>query len=154
MAIYVPPSRRRRQLILVGVVALVVGAAVGAFVGRSTAPSISDKVRSSQQRASELAAGLRVIAIHQEADTASLQASADAGADLTLRRTESALKDAVSGAPWISPSTKSNLLAMVAQLRSGAAGKASTPEFAERVESVATAIESAFGVGGQGGPQG
>jgi hypothetical protein len=154
MAIYVPPSRRRRQLILVGIVALLVGAAVGTFVGRATAPSVIDKVRSSQERANQLAAALRVIAIHQEAGTPSLQASADAGADLALRRTESELKDAVSGAPWISRSTESNLLTMVAELRSGAAGKASTPEFARRVESAATAIESAFGVGEKGGPQG
>jgi hypothetical protein len=150
MAIYVPPSRRRRQLILVGLVALLVGALIGAFTGRATAPSVDEKVSASQQRAKELAAGLRVIAIHQEADTASLQASADAGADLTLRRTESALKDTLSGAPWIAPATTSNLLAMMASLRATAAGRASTPEFAQRVETMAAAIESAFGVEGKG----
>lgn len=147
MAIYVPPSRRRRQLMLVGAIALVVGALAGAFVGRSTSPSVSENVRATRQVAKELAAGLRVVAIHQEADTPSLQASADAGAALALRRTESALKNALADAPWITPAAKAKLLAMIAELRAGAAGQASTPQFAQRVEAGASAIEAAFGVG-------
>lgn len=146
MAIYVPPSRRRRQVLLVGAAALIVGAVLGALAGRATAPSIGGRVRASQQRAVMLAAALRVVAIHQEADTASLQASADAGADMALRRAESGLKDALGSTPWITAPDKARLLGLIADLRAAGPGQASSPQFAQRVEAAASAIEAAFGV--------
>jgi hypothetical protein len=146
MAIYVPPARRRRIVMIVGGVALVVGGLIGVLVGRATAPSVDDQVRSSQRRASELAAGLRVLAIHQEADAASLQASADAGAELTLRRTEAALRDALGKAPWVPAAKKAELLGLIGALRGGPPGQATTPQFAQQVETAAAAIETAFGV--------
>lgn len=146
MAIYVPPSRRRRQVVLLGVIALVVGAMVGVLLGRATAPSVADRVRSSQRKVVELTAGLRVVTIHQEADTASLQASSDAGAGLALRRAESELRGLLAEAPWIAPARKTELLALVHDLQGGPPGQASTPQFAQRVEAAAEAIETTFGV--------
>ena len=46
MAIYVPRARRRRNLIIVSVVCAVVGAALGLGLGRSSAPTVEDRVRS------------------------------------------------------------------------------------------------------------
>jgi len=150
VAIYVPPSRRRRQLLVVVALALVLGAVLGGVVGRATAPSVGERVRTSQQSARTLAAELRVLTIHQEADAASLQASTDAGADLALRRAEAALSGALGGAPWIPTAGKARLRAMLAELRSGPPGQATTPQFAQRAEALASAIETAFGVGQTG----
>lgn len=146
MAIYVPPARRRRLALLIGAVSLAVGVVAGALVGRATAPSLADHVAASQQHAEALAAGLRVVAVHQEADAASLQGSADAGADLALRRTEAGLKSELAHAPWIPAARKTELLGLVAELRAGAPGQATTPQFAARVEAAASAIETTFGV--------
>jgi len=150
MAMYVPPSRRRRQLLVVAVIALALGAVLGVLAGRATAPSVNDQVRASQERARTLAAGLRVVGIHQEAATASLQASADAGADLALRNTEAGLEDALATAPWIPTADKTRVLGLVTELRGGPPGQATTPQFAQRVEAAASAIETTFGIRGPG----
>lgn len=150
MAIYVPPSRRRRQLLVIAGLAGLAGVLLGGAVGRVTAPSVGEQVRSSQESARTLAAALRVVAIHQEADTVSLQASADGGADLALRRAEGELQKALARAPWIPAPEQARLLGLIAGLRGGPPGQASTPEFAQRVEAAASAIETGFGVRGPG----
>ena len=91
MALYVPAARRRRRIVVFTVGALVVGLLLGALLGRVTAPTVDDRLASVRSSAQQTAAGLRVIAIHDQSNTVSNQ-SANSGADLVLKRTRSELE--------------------------------------------------------------
>ena len=145
MAIYVPRTRRRRNLVLVGVAGLVVGLVLGGVVGRSSAPTVEDRVRSVQSEARAIASQLRVVSLHESDRTASLAVGGDAGADLALQRTETNLRRLFRRAPWVASKTAANLLADTVALRVEASGKASTQVFGQKVEGLAATIESTFG---------
>ena len=100
MALYVPAARRRRRVVIFAVVALVLGVVLGVVVGRVTAPTVDDRLASVRKSAQQTAAGLRVIAIHDESDTVSNQ-TANSGAELVLKQTRSELKREFDDAPWI-----------------------------------------------------
>jgi hypothetical protein len=140
VAIYVPRTRRRRNLILVGVAGLVVGAVLGGVAGRSSAPTVEDRVRSVRTEARAIASELRVVSLH-----ATLAGSGDAGADLALRRTETDLRRLFRRAPWVNAKTAADLLADAVALRTAAPGQARTPAFGKQVEGLAARIESTFG---------
>src|SRR6266542_2769708 len=110
MAIYVPRTRRRRNLILVGVAGLVVGVVLGTVAGRSSAPTIEDRVRSVRSEARAIASQLRVVSFHETKEASSLAASGDAGADLVLRRTEANLRHLFHRAPWVTTKTAADLV--------------------------------------------
>jgi hypothetical protein len=138
MAIYVPPSRRKARRILSAVALLVAGALIGFLLARVTAPSLTDQVQSAQQQARELAAGLRVLALHDEAQAVSGQASTD----FALQRTQTGLEEAFAAAPWIPAATRTQLSGDVAELRR----TRQDPGFGQRAESAAGEIEQAFGI--------
>ena len=50
MALYVPAGRRRRNVILGLVGALIVGLIIGGVIGRVTAPTVSDRSRACRTR--------------------------------------------------------------------------------------------------------
>lgn len=145
MAIYVPRTRRRRNLILVGVAGLVLGLAVGLVAGRTSAPTVGDRVRSVRTEARAIASQLRVVSIHEENGAASLAAGGDAGADLALRRTETNLRQLFRRAPWVSTTTAADLIRATTTLRAAAPGQASTPAFGQQVDALAGRIETTFG---------
>jgi hypothetical protein len=138
MAIYVPPSRRKARRILGAAFFLVVGALLGFLCARATAPSLADQISSAQEQGRELAAQLRVLALHDEAKAL----SGDASTDFALRRTQTGIQDAFAAAPWIPTGTRARLSADVADLRK----TRSQSGFGERAEATAGAIEQAFGV--------
>jgi hypothetical protein len=148
MAIYVPRARRRRNLVLVGVTGLVLGLVLGAVIGRSSAPTVEDRVRSVRTEARNIAAELRVVSLHASDQTASLAAGGDAGAVLALRRTEADLRGLVKRAPWVDAKAATDLLADTVALRVAAPGQASTPAFAKQVDELARRIEATFGASG------
>ena len=145
MAIYVPRARRRRNLVLVGVAFLVVGLVLGSAAGRSSAPTVEDRVRSVRTEARAIASQLRVVSLHEAEGTASLASSSgDAGADLALGRTEVNLRRLFRRAPWVTSKTVADLLADTVALRAAAPGQARTPAFGQKVDALADRIESAF----------
>ena len=145
MAIYVPPTRRRRNLILVGLSGVVLGAVLGVAAGRSSAPTVEDRVRSVRSEARAVASQLRVVSLHEEAGSASLATGTDAGAELALRRTETDLQGLMRRAPWVSGERASNLLADTVALRVAAPGQARSVAFGQRVDNLADRIELTFG---------
>lgn len=145
MAVYIPAGRRRRRLLAWCSAAALVGGLVGGAAGRATAPTIGEQVRTSQARARALSAGLRVVALHEEAQSTSLAAPGDGGADLAVRRAEEGLKMEFRSAPWIPVAAQKRLLDGVNALRTGG-GNASRSRYAQNVEQVASAIEAAFGI--------
>jgi hypothetical protein len=145
MAIYVPRTRRRRNLVLVGVVGLVAGVVLGTVAGRSSAPTVEERVRSVRSEARAVTSQLRVVSLHEEEATASLAASGDAGADLALRRTETNLRRLFRRAPWVSRKTAADLLADTIALRAAAPGQAHTDAFGQKIDGLAQRIEATFG---------
>ena len=145
MAIYVPRSRRKRNLILVGVAGLVVGVIFGVAVGRSSAPTIEDRVKSVRSEARGIASQLRVVSVHEGEGAASFSGGGDAGAGLALQRTETGLRALFKRAPWVSPKTSAELISETTALRATAPNQARTPKFANDVDALADKIEQTFG---------
>jgi hypothetical protein len=148
MAIYVPQARRRRNTILAGVAALVVGAVLGGVAGRSSAPTVEDRVGSVRKEAQAIASQLRVVSLHEGSGAASLNGGGDAGADLALQRTETRLKALVKRAPWITSKTAAGLIGETATLRGEAPRQANSEAFGKQVDDLADKIEATFGAAG------
>jgi hypothetical protein len=145
MAIYVPRARRQRNTILVGVAALVVGAVLGGLAGRSSAPTVEDRVRSVRKEAQAIASQLRVVSIHEGSGAASLAGGGDAGADLALQRTETKLKALFKRAPWVTSKMAADLVGQTTTLRAEAPRQASSDAFGKQVDDLAGRIEATFG---------
>jgi hypothetical protein len=145
LAIYVPRTRRRRNLILVGAAGLVVGVMLGSVAGRASAPTVEARVRSVRSEARAIASQLRVVSLHEAAGATSLAGNGDAGADLALRRTEANLQRLVRRAPWVTSKAAAELLGDTVALRASAPGQARTPAFGQKVDGLADRIEATFG---------
>jgi len=145
MAIYVPRARRRRNTILVGVACVVAGVVLGAAAGRSSAPTVEDRVKSVRSEARAIASQLRVVSLHEESGAASIKGGGDAGADLALQRTETNLRALFRRAPWVTTKTAGDLIADTTALRAEAPKQANTEEFGKQVDALADKIEVAFG---------
>jgi hypothetical protein len=145
MAIYVPRARRRRNLIVIAVAALVVGAILGIGIGRTSAPTIEDRAKSVRSEARAISSQLRVVSIHEGEGAASLSGGGDAGAGLALLRTETNLKALFKRAPWVGPKASGELIAETTALRAAAPNEARTEKFANRVDALADQIEQTFG---------
>ena len=143
MALYIPAGRRRRRLVLCTVGALGAGLVVGALLGRVTAPTVEDRLSSVRDDARATAAGLRVIAIHDESRTLGERAG-DRGADLVLRDTRSQLRGEFDDAPWITLARREALFKALDALE-GQSDKTSAA-FGRDAETLAKQIESTFGV--------
>lgn len=143
MALYIPASRRRRQTVLVAVAALLLGLLVGGAIGRASAPSIDDRIRSVRSDARATAAALRVLALHDQSGAASNQANGG-GADLVLRRTRAELRTEFARAPWLRASQRSPLLAELDRL--AAQPDHTSAAFGAAAETFAAHIEATFGV--------
>ena len=146
MALYVPAARRRRRVIIFTVAALVVGLVLGLLVGRVTAPTVDDRIASVRKDAQQTAAGLRVIAIHDESNTVSNQ-SANSGADLVLKETRSELEHDFGRAPWITLAQRETLLKALDELE--AQPDRTSDAFGTAAEALAHQIEEAFGAAQQ-----
>jgi len=145
MALYVHAGTRRRRTALIAAAAVIAGLVVGLFIGRLTAESPDDVVHSIQTEARETAAGLRVIALHDESGISANNTSSDGGAELVLKRTKSQLLDELDRAVWISTDQRDRLLLAFNDLTKRT--DRTTPEFGQATEDVAAQIESTFGTG-------
>jgi hypothetical protein len=136
VALYVPEGTRRRRLLVAACAALVLGLVAGGLGGRLSAPSVTAQVRQVQDDAHATSAGLRVIALHEQAGTGA------GGSALVLTRTKQELESEFSKAPWLSTATKDALRTQLAALT--ARTDRSTSAFGDAAEVMARAIDSAF----------
>jgi hypothetical protein len=141
MAVYIPAGRRRRQAIVLGVVALLVGLALGFLAGRSSAPTIDEQLAAVHDEATETASGLRVLALHGEEETVGSEGGG--GADLVIERTRDELAAEFDDAPWLSQDAEDELLAQLDEL--AAITDRGSTEFAAAAEALAEQIEATFG---------
>jgi hypothetical protein len=132
VAIYVPASKRRRNTIIIAVIALLVGLGPGLIAGRASAPSLGEQVADVQEQARTATSQLRVVALHEDAKTGS------EGTDLALRRARDELDKALDDAPWITDADAKALRTEVDRL--------TTTSSADDIEKAARDIEVAFGI--------
>lgn len=144
MALYIPAGRRKRRTVLVAVGAIVVGLLLGFGIGRSTAPTAAEQVRSVQDDARQVSSGLRVLALHDEAGAIATQGSGDGGAQLVLERAQEDLRAAIDDATWIAPAEGEALLAELAAL--AARTDRTDSSFGTAAEATAARIDAAFGL--------
>jgi hypothetical protein len=144
VALYIPATARRRRSIAITVAALVLGLIAGLLIGRTTAPTATDRIHSIQEDARRTAAGLRVLSLHEQAGAVSDQAPGNGGAALVLTRTRSELSDETDRAPWITPQARRALLDQLAKL--AARTDRNAAGFGDAADALAGRIEEVFGV--------
>lgn len=149
MALYIPAGRRRRRALGLAGATLVLGLVIGVMAGRLTAPSVDDRVRSVSLQARQTAAGLRVLALHDQAGALSNQNGGTGGADLVLQRTRTQLEQLFSRAPWVARTKRDELLHALDALQS--LPDRSGTAFATAADALAGDIEVTFGAARQGG---
>lgn len=148
MALYIPAGRRRRRTLGAAGAALVLGLVVGAMAGRGTAPTIEDRVRSVSTAARQTAAGLRVLALHDQAGAASTQVGETGGADLALQRARQQLSHVFDRAPWLPQAQREKLLKQLDALEAQTDRNGNA--FGSAADALADDIEATFGVGRSG----
>lgn len=146
MAIYTPQAQRRRQLLILIVLAFLLGGVLGGIAGRFTAPTPADRVAAVREEARQTSSQLRVLSLHVEAGAASLGAGGDAGARLALQRADEDLTKALDQAPWVTDASRNGLFARLHNLERTAGGAAATAPFAAEVEHLANDIDTTFGL--------
>ena len=146
MALYTPQAQRRRQLVILAIVGFLLGGVLGGFVGRITAPAPADRVAAVREQARQTSSQLRVLSLHVEAGAASLGTGGDAGAGLALQRADLDLTRALEQAPWITAQSRAALGTHLHDLEHAASFGAATKPFAADVDSLATEIDTTFGV--------
>ncbi|MBV8542975.1 MAG: hypothetical protein JO063_14660 [Pseudonocardiales bacterium] len=146
MVLSTPQARRHRQLVVVALAAFLLGGVLGGLAGRSTAPTPADRVATVREQARQTSAQLRVLSLHVEAGAASLGAGGDAGAGLALRRAEDDLTRALGQAPWITAERRDALMTHLHELERAARSAATSASFAADVDSLATEVDTTFGL--------
>jgi hypothetical protein len=146
MAIYTPQAQRRRQLVLLTVIAFLLGGLLGGIVGRLLAPTPADRVAAVREQARQTSSQLRVLSVHFEENAASLAAGGDAGAGLALQRADEDLTRVLQQAPWVTPQQGSQLLNNLHGLEAAARAGATKPPFAGNVDRLAHDIDTTFGL--------
>jgi hypothetical protein len=146
MALYTPQAQRRRQMMIFVVAAFVLGAVLGGFTGRLTAPTPADRVADVREQARQTTSQLRVLSLHVEAGAVSLGTGGDAGAGLALKRADDDLTRVLEQAPWVTTERGNTLRGQLHELERTASTGADTKPFAANVDRLADDIDTTFGL--------
>jgi hypothetical protein len=144
MALYIPTSTRRRRAMLAASAALVLGLGIGLLSGRLIAPSVDKQVAVVRADARAASAGLRVLALHDQAGAISNQ-EGDGGAGLVLDQTGRRLGDLFDEAPWLAADERKALRSALAALDS--MPDRTSVKFGDAAEELADRIDATFGSG-------
>jgi hypothetical protein len=146
VALYIPAGQRRRRTIVTAAIALLLGVAIGVFVGRGSAPSLDDQIHAVQADARQTAAGLRVLAFHDQSGAIANGAPGNGGADLVLQRTRTELDHEFARAPWLGRSQRDDLDHALDAL--AAMPDRTSASFGTAAEALADQIDTTFGIDG------
>ena len=147
MALYIPAGQRRRRLIIVGVVAAVIGLALGALLGRATAPTTSDTVSSVQADARSIDARLQSLPNEYEKVLADDPQYANGGGPADALVVISADTAALANrAEWLSDEQRKAVVASVDAAQEVAAAKAPASEFEAAIADATAAVDQTFGL--------
>jgi hypothetical protein len=146
MAMYIPPGRRRRRLLLSAGAALVVGLVIGAVLGRTTAPTVEDRVRDVQDSAASAVAQLEALPTeYGQLLAGGTEFDQGGGVDDALARTRREIDGAIADAPWVSATEIDDLHAAIEAIRAGADERVSVTELEGLIAEAGESISGAFG---------
>jgi hypothetical protein len=146
VAIYVPPSTKRRRLVLLVAAGLVVGLLVGFVLGRSTSSGLDDALDEVRGHATDAAVVL------QRMTNGYVQAGSGDGGDSTRALTEAIdraradLDEAWDGAAWFGPTARKPVDAALDELDRDVEAEVSPDDFEAAVGRAVDAIETTFDV--------
>jgi gas vesicle protein len=147
VALYVPAGRRRRNLILGLVGALIVGLVIGGIVGRVTAPTVSDKVSTVQNSAREITARLQATPIEYAKQLSGSSEFKRGGTVLqSLEDAQQSMNGALDDAVWLGPSQRKELEDALGAVITGAKAKVPAARYEKLVTDAATRINEGFGI--------
>jgi gas vesicle protein len=146
MAMYIPPGRKRRRLLIWITASVIVGLVIGGILGRVTAPTVDDKVQSVRDDAAAAVAQLQALPIEYEKQiSGSKEFAKGGGVDDALARTRSQLDDAIGNAPWLGPSQIDEVHKAIDDLRKDAQQQVSGAEFQHNLDQATETITNVFG---------
>jgi hypothetical protein len=146
MAMYIPPGRRRRRLLLSVGAAVVVGLIVGVIVGRATAPTVDDRVADVRAAAAGAVAQLQALPLEYEKQAGGDQQFKEGGGvDDALGRTRGDLDDAIADAPWLTGTQIDAVHAAIDDLRTAARDGVSPSDFETQTDQAIDDITAVFG---------
>jgi len=146
MAMYIPPGRRRRRLLLSVLAAVVVGLVIGVIVGRVTAPTVEDRVAEVRDTAAGAIGQLQALPFEYEKQlSGDQQFEQGGGVDDALARTRDELDRAIADAPWLTGVQIDAVHAAIDDLRSAAREPVSPDDFETQVGQATDAITAVFG---------
>lgn len=146
MAMYIPPGRKRRRLLLWIGASVIVGLVIGGILGRVTAPTVEDKVQSARDDAAAAVAQLQALPIEYSKQlSGNKQFENGGGVDDALARTRSQLDDAISNAPWITPTQIDDVHHAIDGLRADARKQVSGADFQRDLDQATETITNIFG---------
>lgn len=146
MALYISAGRRRRRVIVAAALALVVGMAAGLLIGRLSVTTPSEQARAVADRGRDLATRIDALTIEFEQAVNGTGDSVAKGVTEPLIGIDRDLRSTLAKAPWLVPATKSDLIAMVAELRTEDTSGMSPVGFESATGAVSKALRSALGV--------
>ncbi len=146
MAIYVPPSTRRRRLVLLVAAGLVVGLLLGFVVGRGTAEGIDDAVESVRDQAADAATALQRIPIEYEQALAGGEGESMATIAEAVDAARDQLDAAWDEATWFGPGPRQTLDRYFRELDVAVTDHVELHEFEVVVASLVELIGTTFGI--------
>lgn len=147
MALYIPAGRRRRRLIIVGVVSVVVGLIIGALIGRASAPTLSDEVSSVTSDAQSLDARLEALPLEYEQSLSGAEGFSTGGGPADALVTISADADALARrAEWLSDARRAALVASIDQAHQVAIDEGSSSDFEAAIAAASATVAETFGL--------
>lgn len=149
MALYVPAGRRRRNLILGLVAAVVIGLVIGAFVGRLTAPTVDGRVTTVQDDARAVVGALAATPNEYRKQLGgSTEFRGGGGVDDALTTARGSLVAALDDAPWLGPNLRRGATTALDAVVAAARAKVSAARYDAAVARASARIETVFGIDG------
>jgi len=147
MALYIPRRRRRRTAALIALATLVVGFTVGYLLGRQATPSVASSVRTTLDRADQLATELDRLPIEYEQAVTGAGDSIEAGVLDPLLAAKDRLTGLLNDAPWVGADARERVQDAVASVELVARDAAPATDFAAAVKEASAAVRAVFGLG-------
>lgn len=153
MAIYIPPSTRRRRLVALVAAGVLVGAIAGFAIGRASSTGLDEALADVRDQAEEVAVSLQRIPIEYEQalDGTGRESAETITAAIASAREQ--LAEAWDEASWLGASVRAPVEDALAAVSDAAARRAPVATFQAAVDDVVTALTETFGLD-RGSPSG
>jgi hypothetical protein len=149
MALYVPAGRRRRNLIVGLVAAVVVGLVTGALIGRVTAPTVDDRVTTVQDDARSVVGAVAATPNeYRQLLAGSNEFRGGGGVDDALTSARSSLVAALDDAIWLGPNLRREATDAMDAVVAAERAKVSQARYEAAVARATSRIETVFGIDG------